>query len=47
MTQIEKLELAIGIEPTTHALQVHCSTVEPRQHIKLDGAPTQNRTENK
>lgn len=25
MTQIEKLELAIGIEPTTSSLQVKCS----------------------
>ena len=28
-----KMELAIGIEPTTCWLQVSCSTVEPHQHI--------------
>ena len=30
-----KMELVIGIEPTTCWLQVSCSTVEPHQHILM------------
>lgn len=31
------LELAVGFEPTTCALRVHCSTPEPRQPEKVHG----------
>ena len=33
------MELAEGIEPPTYALQMHCSTVEPRQHLFLAAEP--------
>ena len=34
-----KMELVIGIEPTTCWLQVSCSTVEPHQHSVLNWRP--------